>query len=320
MDPIAKQHGLEAALPTIRRYSRAAVAFSLENRSGRSRFGGAPLLPPGFTWPSYVPHPVELPAALREHLGMSDPVKPTEPEPLDLLLQVDLADLAQFEVAGPLPRSGLLTFFYDMQHQPWGYDPKTVGGFRVVFVEDRSLVETPPPRPPPFSARGLEFWSSITVPHPGSHAYDCLDAEISGGDRYFEFCSELERSHYPENRGLHRIFGHSANVQGDMQLEAQLVSHGIYCGDPSGYDDPRVPELKQGAEDWVMLLQLDSDDSVDMMWGDFGMLYYWIREDDLRGHPLPTLSSSPPVSLTISTMGFEPLGSERLMGSFVAKA
>jgi uncharacterized protein YwqG len=66
-----------------------------------------------------------------------------------------------------------------------------------------------------------------------------------------------------------------------MQLEAQLVSNGLYCGDPSGYNDPKAKELEAGADDWLLLLQLDSDDHADLMWGDVGMLYYWIRTDDL---------------------------------------
>ena len=119
MHEIAKRHGLEAVVSTIRRYSMDAVAFSLESsKHGRSRFGGAPLLPPGFSWPSYIPRPVELPAAVREDMELSDPVNPTEPQPLDFLLQIDLADLVEFDIAHPLPESGLLTFFYDMHHQP----------------------------------------------------------------------------------------------------------------------------------------------------------------------------------------------------------
>jgi hypothetical protein len=42
-----------------------------------------------------------------------------------------------------------------------------------------------------------------------------------------------------------------------MQLECQLASNGIYCGDPDGYKNPRVAELKSGAADWILLLQID---------------------------------------------------------------
>jgi uncharacterized protein YwqG len=66
-----------------------------------------------------------------------------------------------------------------------------------------------------------------------------------------------------------------------MQLEAQLVTNGLYCGNETGYKDPRRKGLESGADDWMLLLQLDSDDAAEFMWGDSGMLYYWIRKQDL---------------------------------------
>jgi uncharacterized protein YwqG len=66
-----------------------------------------------------------------------------------------------------------------------------------------------------------------------------------------------------------------------MDLECQLVSHGVYCGDESGYKSPRRAELENGKADWLLLLQLDSDDDADMMWGDAGRLYFWINKNDL---------------------------------------
>ncbi|MCY1456712.1 hypothetical protein D9M71_739500 [compost metagenome] len=63
-----------------------------------------------------------------------------------------------------------------------------------------------------------------------------------------------------------------------MQLEAQLVSHGIHCGDPSAYQDARRAALDAGKQDWMLLIQVDSDD--DLMWGDSGVLYLWIRVSD----------------------------------------
>jgi uncharacterized protein YwqG len=85
-----------------------------------------------------------------------------------------------------------------------------------------------------------------------------------------------------ENCG-HQMFGCPAQVQdGDMQLECQLVTHGLHCGDGSGYKDPRKKELEKNAHQWHLLLQLDSDDGANMMWGDCGRLFFWIHEDDLK--------------------------------------
>lgn len=77
------------------------------------------------------------------------------------------------------------------------------------------------------------------------------------------------------------MLGWPDEIQGPMELECQLVSRGLYCGDPSGYRDPRAEELSAGATEWRLLLQLDSDDRAEMMWGDGGRLYFWMREQDL---------------------------------------
>ncbi len=39
--------------------------------------------------------------------------------------------------------------------------------------------------------------------------------------------------------------------------------------------------LARGVDEWLLLLQLDSDDNAGTMWGDAGMLYFWIRKADL---------------------------------------
>ena len=81
--------------------------------------------------------------------------------------------------------------------------------------------------------------------------------------------------------GPHRMFGHPHRIQGEMTLECQLVTHGIYLGDSTDYKGPRAKELKEGARDWRLLLQVDGE-SADVEYGDAGMIYYWIREADLR--------------------------------------
>lgn len=80
----------------------------------------------------------------------------------------------------------------------------------------------------------------------------------------------------------HQLLGHPMPIQGDMQLECQLVSHGLYCGDSTGYYDPRAKALEPGARQWQLLLQIDTDEKAGMMWGDGGRLYFWITKDDLK--------------------------------------
>ncbi|WP_433089009.1 DUF1963 domain-containing protein [Dactylosporangium sp. CA-052675] len=68
-----------------------------------------------------------------------------------------------------------------------------------------------------------------------------------------------------------------------MHLDCQLVSNGVDLMAPGGYgDDPRVPVLRAGAAEWRLLWQVDTDeDGLGWMWGDMGMLYFWIRDEDL---------------------------------------
>ena len=85
----------------------------------------------------------------------------------------------------------------------------------------------------------------------------------------------------PDEESTHRMLGYADLVQGDMRVEAQLVSHGLYCGDETGYNDPRAADLAEDADQWELLLQIDTDDNVGMQWGDCGRIYYLIRRDDL---------------------------------------
>jgi uncharacterized protein YwqG len=223
-----------------------------------SRLGGNPDVPGRFEWP------------------VGD-------RPLDFLLQLNLSELRNMEMARLLPRAGVLSFFYDLQAQPWGFELADKDRFRVYhFAETSTFVQRSHPEGKArLDDRCLDFFPRISVPHPRSQAGDLLEIRASMTpdemDKYAEFAASYERRQGPPmSDANHHFLGYSENIQNDMQLQAHLVSNGAGAGGPI------AEELKEGASDWVLLLQLDSDPSANLNWGDAGMLYFWIPRQDLR--------------------------------------
>ena len=222
-----------------------------------SYFGGAPQLPPSTQWPVW------------------------KGQRLSFLARVSLAELNRAHRVEWLPQSGALLFFYDTDNQPWGFDPKDRGCCAVLHVPDLAT---------PISVRDTTGGQSIPHrsitfrrihTHPSSQRESVRALELSEAELE-EYLNLVDAAftHLPK----HQIAGLPSPVQGDqMELECQLASNGQYCGDSSGYIGPRADALKPGAKDWRLLFQLDSDDDLGVMWGDCGMLYFWVQEDEAKG-------------------------------------
>ena len=201
---------------------------------------------------------------------------PAGPTPLMFLGQLNLAEFV-LEIGLPaLPSRGLLSFFYD-PGCAWGFDPLERGHCRVLFVpESESLTRREPPNertlPPTFPERPLTFRREWTLPDRPPKDWD--------QDEYRSLKEQLLDQSCGDP--IHRVGGHPEEVQNPMQLECQLVTNGLYCGDSSGYHDPRVKALATGARDWHLILQIDSDEKqLDWMWGDAGRVYFWNRHQDI---------------------------------------
>ena len=240
------------------RFSSRPVAPGAALIVGASRFGGGPDAADGFTWPQW------------------------KGQPLTFLGQVNLADVAGYACCSTLPSRGLLSFFSDAEQETWGFDPKDRGSWLVHFEPDPSLLlrRATPETSSPFPVRMLLPSEVETLPAADSQPVVDLGLTPEELDLYFQATEEIRGQMSPGVE--HQLLGHPSPIQGDMQLECQLVSNGLYCGDASGYADPRAESLKAGARHWRLLMQIDTDDDAGMMWGDCGRLYFWMTEDSLR--------------------------------------
>lgn len=235
---------------------RPALRLVKADAAGRSRLGGLPDMPESLSWPEW------------------------QDRPLAFLAQIDLGELPPESGELGLPSSGLLFFFYDSQQEAWGFDPADRGAWRVLYAPAAGAERTAPAMLDTdaiYPVTPVGFQRVTTYPEPEDPALSSLN---------FNFpelgCYGALRNAAAGGYGGHHLMGYPDPVQnGDMERECALVTGGLYCGDASGYNDPRADALSRHRDDWVMLLQLDSDDDAGMMWGDVGTLYFWIRKQDL---------------------------------------
>jgi uncharacterized protein YwqG len=239
--------------PTVRLVPSSGTA-----RVGATRLGGTPDLPVHVDWPQ-------------------------GPEgPLSFVQQVDLSDVAPLLPGDGLPASGLLSFFYEaVTQEAWGFDPLDRGSWAVIYSSaDDELVPRAAPAALPAEGRfesvylePVKEWS-----WPAAESYDVRELGIAGSELWSAYSEVLGSA----DETIIKLLGNPDSIQGDMQEECQLASNGIFCGDGKYRDDPRALALAKGADRWRLLLQVDSVEAAEMMWGDVGRIYFWLTDEDLR--------------------------------------
>lgn len=252
--------GLGKLLPDIQRLLQESIrirptpAGQSALPAGTSHLGGLPDLPWGFAWP--------------ECKGI----------PMSFIGQICLEDLNGFELAKKLPESGLLSFFYDANQETYGGSPNDRGGWAVYFFDGlaRLTLHTvaAPTRLPEnarYAACQLSFATEFTLPTSAAQHIENLNWGDADVQAYENFLSSFPTDNDYTLRH-HRMFGHPNQLQDDMQLQSALYTSGV----PT-ITDPRAAALAQKKEDWLLLLQIDSDDALGMQWASSGLLYFWIN-------------------------------------------
>lgn len=226
-----------------------------------ARLGGLPTIAGTHEWPS------------------------VEGRSLSFVGEIDLVGVGAVFRPGWLPESGTLHFFYDMVDEPWGFDPADRGHWAVLY--------SPAAAPRSETIAPADFSGDFVCPQVGlaaNAASSYPDPLLLQGqlglladlpESEWQTIDDFRTGSRPDP--LHQVGGYASPIQQpDMELQCQLASNGIYLGGPEGYRSPEAAALASGAADWRLLLQVDSDDGANMMWGDSGMLYFFVREQDAR--------------------------------------
>lgn len=252
-----RQIGLERLVPVLQSSARQSIRLRVSEPCEEpvSRLGGAPNLPPDIEWPASS--------------GGS---------PLAFLAQLDLSAIPSIP-GMELPSEGALFFFYDSVEQAWGFSPAHAGCWKVVFTSQK--LNSIPLRPAPAGLDNDSRFAPFSLAASLESTFPALDPatmeELDITEDEFDGLLDLQEA----EGTIHRIGGFPDEIQGDVALKAQLVSNGIDCGDGKGYETGEARGLNAGAADWLLLLQLDSEDEAGMMWGDVGRLYFMIHKADL---------------------------------------
>lgn len=266
-----RDNGLQSYWEAARIYGRHAITMTprpvpeQEIPTGASKLGGLPHLPLELPWPRM--EVVDL--------------------PLGFLCQINLAEVKPFDTDGLLPERGMLYFFYDYSEDgmPWGFDPTDKDGWRVLYYEGplETLRLAEPPADleemgEPLGVAALTFGSRWELPDPFSSFCDALGLEEEIVDRLIDVLDAAR-----EETGLsNKLLGHSENIQAAMEEQCQMLRAGLSAVTEEDYEQAEQEGIRQGFARWRLLLQLDSNEELGMMWGDCGRLYFWIPEEELR--------------------------------------
>ncbi len=225
-------------------------------------------MPPDFVWPTYE-------GESYDHVVKN--------RPLTFLAQFNCEELAQFDKEHLLPDHGLLSFFYEMDTQCWGYDPKDKGCARVYWFEDLSALSAanfPADMEEDFKFPMVKIKVDSKYSYPSWQDFSEVFPDEKDEDAFNDAWEELTGEDPEDPNDRSQLLGWPDVIQNSMFDECDLVTQGYYLG--NGW--VKIPkEVRQQAEEtardrWMLLFQLDTVELGDfeLMFGDCGHIYFYL--------------------------------------------
>jgi uncharacterized protein YwqG len=208
-----------------------------------SRFGGMPLVPKGWTWPTF------------------------DDEPMLFVGQINCADLAALPSARLFPRSGLISFFGDFDFlNGCAGGMEEEGGAVFWWAETERLAPASEPIEDFQRLRrcALAFYETVSLPDPSSQEIEQLPLDRDQRKRYGELHGGVRRHGVASNRFrdfcTSKLLGWPDLIQRD------------FLPGPGGEHRERLL-LQVGSYD---------DGTEFQCWGPGGLVYFTISEENLK--------------------------------------
>lgn len=245
--------------------------------AGNCRAGGDPDLPAGMEWPCMQ-----------------------NGELMTFIAQINLAEVAAADQTGLLPKTGMLYFFLG------DTEPSTRMEHRVVFqnvVGELNrikpartpfyLARRPAGAPVSFTGCRLEPCSGLNIPtkYYAQNMLRRFEDLLENEDRIEEFYADYDALFRRTDGGrIGKMFGYGTDRHGDLEYEAALHLHADrdYNGRPedalqelASCFEGDVGKARQAVDGVLLLLEVRSGGETGFMWGESGVLHYFIDREDL---------------------------------------
>lgn len=211
-----------------------------------SKFGGVPYFPKGMDYP-----------------------RTSKGDYLNLLAQINFAEVPALE---GFPQQGILQF-YIADDESLGLDfdnPKKQDRFRIIYFPNPHSNENN-------LVTNFDFLPDIDyspIFKPCGLTFEMQVAPITCEDHHFEKILGQEFQNLPQEKQWNLI---------DTYCEDMSVAGSKLGGYPNFIQNDPRPYLKsEGEEEYILLLQIDSDNEGNILWGDVGVGNFFIQASALK--------------------------------------
>lgn len=248
--PLALEQYRECIEKTIKPYVEMTGRLG-STLPWESKFRGLPYMPIDFEYP-----------------------KDSKGEPMVLLAQINYSEVPHIE---PFPKKGILQFYVCKDDDTFGlnWDKLTEQkDFRVIYFPD--VVEDTSKLVSDFSFIGNIDVDMLSIQDEVKLEFNLKYSPVTSAD--FQFDELIGKSLY---NIIDEALEDSNNAEDEDKLYDTFSLAGHRMGGYAFFTqyDPREGSYEDHK---VLLLQIDSDSDIDIMWGDVGVANLFIKEEDLK--------------------------------------